>query len=383
MIKIALVFVLILSVLTPFSISTAEAATKTYSATVNIKSGTSIVREKPSASSKKVGSLKKGMKVTVYVKKVNTWSEIRYKKKKAYVMTKYLKFSSSKSDISLSTYEVIWIGDSTTDKNLNYTYTNSPTYVLHEEFENKFLKPGRPLYGAKSTVFAKSGATTQQFIDDTVNGTNPTFAGITDVINYSNKKARKNQIIVYSLGHNDGINLDNWETNVYPKHKQLIEKLLKETNAYIILRMPNAWASAERGPGYWGAIHKTESLYKLYVKLGQTYKNRTLMVNIQDILNWKTGAWTDRVWSGNTAYTVGQYVNSNGLVYRCIQSGTSSNSITLAGTGSSITDGTAIWTYEFPMAVYNGDWTHPNALGYRAIANVIGEAIEGTIFPKD
>ncbi|MBS4178098.1 SH3 domain-containing protein [Lederbergia citrea] len=60
------------------------------------------VREKASAQSKKVGTLKKGTKVTVYSKTKSGWSEIRINKKKAYVSTKYLKFSAAvakKNDI--------------------------------------------------------------------------------------------------------------------------------------------------------------------------------------------------------------------------------------------------------------------------------------------
>lgn len=95
--KIVIAFALILSVITPFSTSTAEAATKTYSATV--KADKLNVREKASTNSKKLGTLNKGKKVTVYVKNNNGWSTIKYKYKnknrKAYVSAKYLKFSSN------------------------------------------------------------------------------------------------------------------------------------------------------------------------------------------------------------------------------------------------------------------------------------------------
>ncbi|WP_157827658.1 SH3 domain-containing protein [Niallia nealsonii] len=79
------------------NISNVNAATK-YSATVNTKILN--VREKTSDKSKKVGTLKKGTKVTVYSKTKSGWSQIVYKKKKAYVATKYLKFAPSTKKVS-------------------------------------------------------------------------------------------------------------------------------------------------------------------------------------------------------------------------------------------------------------------------------------------
>lgn len=71
-------------------------ASSMITATVNVKSGTLTVREKPSVTSKKLGSLKNKTKVTVYVKNKNEWSTIKYtykkKKIKAYVSALYLKF---------------------------------------------------------------------------------------------------------------------------------------------------------------------------------------------------------------------------------------------------------------------------------------------------
>lgn len=67
-----------------------EAAT-TQSATVTVDKLN--VRSGAGTKYKKVGTLKKGTKVTVYSKKASGYSEIRFKSKKAYVMTKYLKFS--------------------------------------------------------------------------------------------------------------------------------------------------------------------------------------------------------------------------------------------------------------------------------------------------
>lgn len=102
--KWIIAFALVLGVLLPNSVAV-DAASKKYSATVTVK--TLNVREKPSTKSKKVGTLKKGAKVTVYSKTKSGWSEIRYKKKKAYVATKYLKFSKSAVKVTKHTYKKV------------------------------------------------------------------------------------------------------------------------------------------------------------------------------------------------------------------------------------------------------------------------------------
>lgn len=91
--KIFIMFVLVLSFVS-FNSSTTEAAS-TQTAFVNIKSGALTVRSTASIKAKKVGSLKKDVRVVVYAKTKSGWSEIRYKSKKAYVSTKYLKFANS------------------------------------------------------------------------------------------------------------------------------------------------------------------------------------------------------------------------------------------------------------------------------------------------
>lgn len=52
-------------------------------------------------------------------------------------------------------------------------------------------------------------------------------------------------------------------------------------------------------------------------------------------------------WQASTAYTVGTTVKSGGNVYKCTTAGTSGTTAP-TGTGSSITDGTVVWAYQFP-----------------------------------
>ncbi|MED1467619.1 SH3 domain-containing protein [Bacillus salipaludis] len=90
--KVFIVFALILGIVS--NPAESHAATK-YSATVDTKILN--VREKATIHSKKMGSLKKGAKVTVFSKTKTGWSQISYKSKKGYVYTKYLKFAPTTS----------------------------------------------------------------------------------------------------------------------------------------------------------------------------------------------------------------------------------------------------------------------------------------------
>ena len=115
--KVFIMFILVFSFFSFDSYETEAASTQT--AFVNIKSGTLTVRSTGSLKAKKVGSLKKDVRVVVYSKTKSGWSEIRYKSKKAYVSTKYLKFANS--------YLV--------DKSKVYTYMDMET---REKFKNVY-----------------------------------------------------------------------------------------------------------------------------------------------------------------------------------------------------------------------------------------------------
>lgn len=80
----------------------ASAASKTELAKVKVDILN--VREKASAKSKKVGTLKKGAKVTVYTKTKTGWSEIRFNKKKGYVSTQYLDFTKPAVKVTSNKY---------------------------------------------------------------------------------------------------------------------------------------------------------------------------------------------------------------------------------------------------------------------------------------
>ncbi|WP_409294063.1 SH3 domain-containing protein [Peribacillus sp. SCS-26] len=91
LIKLTLSLVVLLSFLIPSGAEAAAAKT----GYVNITSGKLNVRSTPSTSGKVVGTLKKDTKLTVYSQTKSGWSEIRYKSKKAYVATKYIRYQTS------------------------------------------------------------------------------------------------------------------------------------------------------------------------------------------------------------------------------------------------------------------------------------------------
>lgn len=93
LLKLTILLTLLLGIFLPSNIP-AQAVTKS---TATVTASILNVREKPSLSAKKIGTLTKGTKVTVYSKPNNgKWSEIRYKSKKAYIYTKYLNFKAAK-----------------------------------------------------------------------------------------------------------------------------------------------------------------------------------------------------------------------------------------------------------------------------------------------
>lgn len=52
-----------------------------------------------------------------------------------------------------------------------------------------------------------------------------------------------------------------------------------------------------------------------------------------------------QAWAASTAYALTQQVSLGGRVYKCVTAGTSAGSGGPTGTGTGITDGTAVWDY--------------------------------------
>lgn len=56
-------------------------------------------------------------------------------------------------------------------------------------------------------------------------------------------------------------------------------------------------------------------------------------------------------WVASTAVVVGAHRHNGGNVYRCTTAGTTAGSGGPTGTGTGITDGTAVWSYVGPVAI--------------------------------
>ena len=118
--------VLLLSTVSFYSVLKVEASAGKISATTTTNLN---VREKPSTTAKKLGTLKAGAKVEVHEKLKSGWSKITYNKKMAYVSTKYLNFNNTASSSWNGKYAY---STKTTD------YSGSGTLVISNEKAGKF-----------------------------------------------------------------------------------------------------------------------------------------------------------------------------------------------------------------------------------------------------
>lgn len=89
--RLTMVTIAIALIASVFFVNSEAKAASVQTAFVNVKTSLN-VRNAPSEKATIIGSLKSGATVSVYSKTKSGWSEIRYKSKKAYVSTKYLKF---------------------------------------------------------------------------------------------------------------------------------------------------------------------------------------------------------------------------------------------------------------------------------------------------
>jgi hypothetical protein len=65
------------------------------------------------------------------------------------------------------------------------------------------------------------------------------------------------------------------------------------------------------------------------------------------------GGWLAPAWAADTAYLAGHLrLNDTDKIYECVTAGTSASSGGPTGTGSGVTDGTAVWNYLGPKATF-------------------------------
>lgn len=89
-----------------------------------------------------------------------------------------------------------------------------------------------------------------------------------------------------------------------------------------------------------------------FYKLGQEIKNANPKAG--GYLGWvclTTGYANNNPWKANKSYTINNYINTNGKVYKCINSGTSSTSPPTHTSGTGI-DGSVTWEYVGILATF-------------------------------
>lgn len=111
------------------------------------------------------------------------------------------------------------------------------------------------------------------------------------------------------------------------------------------LNLPADWMAAASGgskakSGTWedasGDASGTAGHYRVYASNGTTCGSQGLV---------------SQSWAASTAVTVGQQMDNGGNVYRCTTAGTTAVSGGPTGTGSGISDGTAVWSYAGPVGI--------------------------------
>ncbi|QQZ10010.1 SH3 domain-containing protein [Heyndrickxia vini] len=128
LLRLVLAFLLVISVFVPYSNSTIFAKTNTAYVNADVLN----VRAKASTSSKKLGTLKYGTKVIVYVKNKSGWATIKYKGKKAYVKAEFL--SSTKKKSFLMDRTMIYTVQYSGGERINFKFDHKNTYNGMNEY---------------------------------------------------------------------------------------------------------------------------------------------------------------------------------------------------------------------------------------------------------
>jgi hypothetical protein len=119
-----------------------------------------------------------------------------------------------------------------------------------------------------------------------------------------------------------------------------------------IVGIPFVIANNETGVFHTDVLHAQPTLGTY--SLGDFVKNNYYTPSTTGTSGWlctTAGTINNTAWVASTAYAIGVNVNANGNVYQCTTAGTS-GSTAPSGTGTSITDGTVVWKYINPLAIF-------------------------------
>lgn len=256
-------------------------------------------------------------------------------------------------------------GDSTSDLSNSYPVTNSPTYTMYDRINKFWNCKGGKLEGITLKQVAKDGQTLLDFLNNVNTG-----AGIDDLISRVNAESvNKTCIIVFSLGHNGTPSWANYDTRL-AELRTAMSRITKETKAYMLLRMPNAWAADETF-STTTAQEYSDVLQQLYNVIANETP-RTELLDVQTDFMPKAGVACWKFWYSGRSVSVGEYVANyyNGSVYKCTVAGVTGSTAPTFTSGTA-SDGTVTWQYIGWHNVNMGDHTHPNQQGYSLIADLI------------
>ena len=172
-----------------------------------------------------------------------------------------------------STKKIFFVGDSTLDIRVGYTL-NSPTKCFYDKIYSKYTCSGGILEGVKLYPFGVSGASMEQFITNSFNSSSDrntyNLDKLIEILNYEAKTY--NNLVVFGYGHNGSPTLDKLDKWINDLNT-CISRIIKETNSFIILQIPNNRADLEG----------TQTLYKAYKSLVGKYQ-RTELLDTQTLL---------------------------------------------------------------------------------------------------
>lgn len=211
---------------------------------VDVKSGYLNVRSGPGEDYKKVGTLQKYAKVSVYSTTKSGWSEIRYDKKKAYVMSKYLvnvnlknsRVTYTLKDKRNKSYQVYMIATKEKKAKASYTSTDWDTVWAG-------ANPGDQLYKADYKLYLRKNGSNH--ISKTNHGMKGYVYNKTRSMVYSIPSKHKGQSDLFVIGETMSSNFEEGklfyissgklkkaESLGYTQRPRIIKKNIYQTASY-------------------------------------------------------------------------------------------------------------------------------------------------------
>lgn len=259
---------------------------------------------------------------------------------------------------------VYFAGDSTSDDTMYIPET--PTLCLYNCLERKWFGIGQPLEGIKLYKgYATAGATISNYYA----GTAPSISrNLNKLINDIKGNPYEFPLIILSLGLNGS---SETEDDKYNGMCKIIKKILNETHAYILLRMPCATANHND--------EFNELLRNLYERLEKVNFDRTSMLHTHDLLSKTyTRYIPNATWKENSVFSWGSNIAENGYVWK--PSNITGNGIsssqkpvfpTVCNDTTRVVDNEISWRVVGEHTIINVDSYHQSQFGVEMLADLI------------